>query len=127
MTWPLQLTRGVWDRLAKKQGAQGEAEHEDDLEDKEEEEADEVEGYDVKAERGTPTPPARRSRAAELRAQRTKGKGASGDATPSISTAENTEAEDDSASAPSGTETRRKKVGGGKAAAARRRKMGTKK
>jgi hypothetical protein len=67
---------------------------------------------------GTPTPVARKSRAAELRAQRLNKE------SPGTSTAENTEGEDESAA--SGAETRRKKAGG-KAAGARRRKMGAKK
>ncbi|BEJ11901.1 hypothetical protein CspHIS471_0203610 [Cutaneotrichosporon sp. HIS471] len=114
-TWPAQLTRGVWTKLSKKQTKEGE---EEEVE-VEEEEIDEVEGYDM--QEGTPTPGARKSRAAELRAQRLNKE------SPATSTAENTEGEEDSASGASGAETRRKKVGGGKAAGARRRKMGMKK
>ncbi|CAK9780104.1 DnaJ-domain-containing protein [Cutaneotrichosporon oleaginosum] len=111
-TWPAQLSRGVWAKLAKKQIGD-----EAELEDEEEEtSASEVEGYDV--QEGTPTPAPRKSRAAELRAQRLKKD------SPGTSTAETTEGEEDSAA--SGAEGRRKKVGG-KAAGARRRKMGMKK
>lgn len=130
-TWPVQLSRGVWARLGPK-SKQEAGEDEDDY-DEEEEEDVEVDGYDIsKEEPGTPTPPARRSRAAELRAQRlkgSKGKGGASDATPGTSTAENTEGEGEESASASGAETsqRRKRAGGGKAAAARRRKMGAKK